>query len=224
MQNNTCVGVERPVVVLTATVDACKRFFVQQAAEAVFASDVAHERHEQHIVVHCQVTFFVDWCKFKLVRSHLIVTRLAGNAQFQGLDFQIAHKFCHALRNSPKIVVFHLLVFRTIVSHQRATGEQKVRASGIKTFVYQEIFLFPTQIGGNFLHIIIEISANFQSRLVHCCKRFFERSFIVQCFTCITDEHGRNHERIADDKHRTSRVPSCVAARFKGGTNTTVGE
>ena len=209
---------------LTTTIDACKRFFVQQAAEAVFASDIAHKRHEQHIVVHCQVTFFVDWCKFKLVRSHLVVACLAGDAQFQSLDFQIAHKFCHALRDSPKIVVFHLLVFRTIVSHQRASREQKVRASGIKTLVYQKIFLFPTQIGGNFLHIIIEISANLQSRLVHCRKRFFERSFIVQRFTSITDEHGRNHERIADDKHRTSRIPSCVAARFKGGTNTTVGK
>ena len=54
------VGAERPVAVFAATVDAGEGFLVEQAAEAVLASDFAHERDEQHVVIDRQVALFVD--------------------------------------------------------------------------------------------------------------------------------------------------------------------
>ena len=42
MQQYASIGAQAPVVVLTATVDACERLFVQQYAEAVLAGHLLH--------------------------------------------------------------------------------------------------------------------------------------------------------------------------------------
>ena len=78
------VGGERPVVVLARTVDAVEGLLVQQAAESVLASHLLHQRHEQHIVVNGQVGLLKYRCQLKLVRCHLVVAGLAGDAQLQG--------------------------------------------------------------------------------------------------------------------------------------------
>ena len=119
-------------------------------------------------------------------------------------------------------MVFHLLVFRTIVSEKCASGEQKVGARSIKTFVNKEILLFPTEIGRNFLHIVIEVSANFESCLVNCRKRFLQRCFIIQRFSCVTDENRGNHQGVTNDKHRACRIPSGIATRFECRTDSSI--
>ena len=107
-----------------AAVDAGEGFLVEQAAEAVLASDFAHERDEQHVVIDRQVALFVDGGEFKLVGGHFVVARLAGNAEPEGLYFEIAHEFGHALGDGTEIVVFHLLILGAVVPHEGASGEQ----------------------------------------------------------------------------------------------------
>ena len=63
---DAAVGAERPVAVFAATVDAGEGFLVEEATEAVLAGYFAHERDEQHVVIHGQVALFVDGGELKL--------------------------------------------------------------------------------------------------------------------------------------------------------------
>ena len=126
MQQHTRIGGKAPVVVLTRTVDACEGLLVQQHAEAMMAGDALHELHEQHIMVDGEVALLVDGCQLELVRCHLVVTRLHGNAQLEGLYLQVFHECLHALGDGTEVVVVHLLVLRRVVAHQRATRQHEV--------------------------------------------------------------------------------------------------
>ena len=103
MEQHTRVSGQRPVVVLARPVDTIKRLLVQQHAEAVPVGHFLHQTHEQHVVVDGQIALLVD-------RGHLVVARLTGDAQFEGLYFEIFHERLHALGNGAKVVVVHLLV------------------------------------------------------------------------------------------------------------------
>ena len=83
---------------------------MEQGAEAVLAGHLLHERHEQHVVVYGQVGLLEDGSQLKLVGSHLVVTGLTGDAQFEGADFQILHEGLYTVGDGAEIVVFHLLV------------------------------------------------------------------------------------------------------------------
>ncbi len=125
------VGRKAPVVVLTRTVDASEGLFVEEAAEAVLACNLAHERHDEHVVVYGQVALFENRRKLKLVGSNLVVARLAGDAEFESLDFEVAHEFLYAFGDSSEVVVVHLLVLSRVVAHEGATREQQVGACGV---------------------------------------------------------------------------------------------
>ena len=85
------------------------------------------------------------------------MARFARYAQFEGLYFEVFHKGLHAFRNSSEVVVVHLLVLGRVVSHQRSPSEHQVGTGKIEALVYQEVFLFPTQVAANFLHFGVEI-------------------------------------------------------------------
>ena len=57
-----------------------------------------------------KVGLLEDRSQLKLVGCHLVMTGLAGYAEFQSLDLEIAHKGCNALGDGTKVVVVHLLV------------------------------------------------------------------------------------------------------------------
>ena len=93
------IGGQRPVAVLARTVDAGKGFFMQQYSEMVFRRHFAHQIHQHQVVIDGQVGFFVNRRKFKLIGSHLVMTRFQRNAQFISFQFQVFHVFHHALGN-----------------------------------------------------------------------------------------------------------------------------
>ncbi len=221
-----CAGVGRkaPVVVLTRTIDACKGFLVKEAAETVLACNLSHKSHEKHVVVNGEVALLKDRSKFKLVGSYLVVTRLARNAKFKSLDFEIAHELLNTFGNCTEVVVVHLLILGRVVTHKRTAGEQEVGTSSVETFVYEEVLLFPTEVGGNAGYVLVEILANCSSGFVNGGKCLLERSLVVESLTRITYEDGRNHKRIAYDEHGRCGIPCGIAASLKGGTDTAIGE
>ena len=79
-------------------------------------------------MVDCQVALLVDRGQLKLIGRHLVVTRLTGDGQLQRLDLQILHESLYAIRNRAEVMIIHLLVFRTLMTHQCASGHQQVRA------------------------------------------------------------------------------------------------
>ena len=110
MEQHPRIGREAPVVVLSGTVDSCERLLVQECPESVLACHPFHERHEQHVMVHCQVRVLEDRGKLKLVGCHLVVPCLHRDSQHQGLYLQVAHEGCHTFRNAAEVMVIHLLV------------------------------------------------------------------------------------------------------------------
>ena len=148
----------------------------------------------------------------------------ARDTQFEGLDFEVLHKLRHAFGNGAEIVVVHLLIFGTVVSHQGAAGEEQVGACGIESFVDEEVFLFPTEVGLYLPHIVVEVLAHLKSGFIDGSERFFERGFVVERFTGVGDENGGNHQCVADEEDGTCRIPSRVAARLESGADAAVGE
>ena len=52
-----------------------------------------------------------------------------------------------------------------------ATNAHRLGAGRIETLVYEEVFLFPAEIGGNFLYVGIKIAAYLGSSLAHGVER-----------------------------------------------------
>ena len=95
---------------LAGTIDTVERFLVQQHPETMLAGYALHDGHQQHVVVYGQIGLLKDGSQLKLVGSHLVVTGLAGNTQFESLYLQFTHEGSHALGNGSEVVVVHLLV------------------------------------------------------------------------------------------------------------------
>ena len=219
VENSAAIRRQRPVAMLAATIDSGKGLLVEEAAEAVLASHLAHQAHDEHIVVNSQIALLEDGSQLKLVGGNLIVAGLAGNAEFECLNFEVAHELCDALRDGAEIVVVHLLILRRLVAHERTPREQEVRASGIQALIYEEILLLPTQIGTDACHRGIEIMANGSGSAIDGGEGFLQRSLIVEGFARVGDEDGGNHQRVANDEDGAGRVPSGIAASLEGGTN-----
>ena len=135
------------------------------------------------------------------------MTGLYGDAQFQSLKLQILHKGLYALRDSTEIVVIHLLVLSRIVPHQRTPRQQQIRACSIETFIYQKVFLFPSQVRGYFFDSRIKIMTNICCCYVDSMQSAQQRSLIVKRFTAITDKDCRNTKRIVYDKNGRGGIP-----------------
>ncbi len=111
VEQDACVCSERPVVVLSRTIDAVERLFVEQATETVLASHLLHQRHNKHIMVNSEVALFIDWCQLKLVWGYFVMACLTRDTQFESLYLKVFHEFSNTLWYSSKIMVIHLLVF-----------------------------------------------------------------------------------------------------------------
>ena len=224
MKQNTSISAEAPVVVLTRTVDACEWLLVKEHAETVLMGHTLHQTHQEHVMVNGKIALLEDRRQLKLVRSHLIMAGLTRNTEFESLYFQIFHECLHALRNSSEIVVVHLLVLRRVVSHQRTSGKHQVRAGRIETFIHEEIFLFPSQVGLHLLHLRIEVMTHFGSCLTQCMERAEQWSLIIEGLTCIRNKNGRDTERIIDDKDWRSWVPGRITSGLESVADSAIRE
>ena len=117
---------------------------MQEHAEPMVTGHALHERHEQHVMIDGEVTLLEDRSQLKLVGRYLIMTCLTGDGEFQGLDLQILHEGLHTVRDGTEVVVVHLLVLRTLMTHQRTTSHQQVRTGRVESLIHEEILLFPT--------------------------------------------------------------------------------
>ena len=70
---DTVVCCDRPVVMLSGAVHACKRLLMKQALEAVSACHHLQSLHDNLVVVYGHIGLCVDGSQLVLRRSHLIV-------------------------------------------------------------------------------------------------------------------------------------------------------
>ena len=175
-------------------------------------------------MVNGEVGLFEDRSEFKLVGGYLVVAGLTGDAQFEGLDLEVAHEGCHTLRDGAKVVVIHLLVFGRVVAHEGTACEQQVGAGCIEALIYEEVLLLPAEVALNLLHCGIEIVAYLCGSYVDGMQGALQRSLVVESFTTIGDEDGGDTQRIVDDKDGRCGIPGRVAAGLEGGADTARGE
>ena len=197
---------------------------MKQHAEAMLAGDALHQRHQHHVMVYGKVGLLKDGSQFKLVGGNLVVTGLARHAEFKGLNLQVTHESGNALWYGAEVVVVHLLVLGGVVSHQCAACQQQVGACGIKTFVNKEILLLPTKVARHFLHAGVEVMAYFCGCYVHGMEGSQQWCLVVERLTAVTNEYGRDAERVVDDEDRGCGVPCRIAAGFKCAADAARGE
>ena len=75
------VRAQRPVIMLTGAVHACKRLLVQQAGQAMAPRHLFHGFHHQLIVIYRNVGRLINWCQLMLCGSHFVMLGLGGNSQ-----------------------------------------------------------------------------------------------------------------------------------------------
>ncbi len=95
---------------------------------------------------------------------------MCRDSQLVAFDFQVEHKRLHTRRYCPEIVVFKLLVFSTLMTHEGTAGHNKVGTRRIQSLIDQEILLFPSKIRQYMTHIFIEIACHIGSGLVNRIK------------------------------------------------------
>ena len=175
-------------------------------------------------MVNSEVTLFVDWSQLKLVWCYLIVARLTRDAKFQSLYLKVFHKFRNTLWYGTEIVVIHLLVFCRRMSHQGASCEQQIGTGRVEAFVDEEVFLFPTEVGDDFLYLRIEILCYCCCSLVDGLQALQQWCLIVKSLTSIRDEDCWNHQGIAHYEDWRGWVPCRIPACLKGRADATRGE
>src|SRR5690606_1057544 len=139
----TCVGGQTPVVVLTASVYTLVWFLMEQHSEVVSYGHLFHHIHDQLVVIHCNINFFIYRSTLKLSGRHLMVTGTPRKAQQVCLEFKIMHESKNTLRNGTPVMIFKLLAFGRGVTKKCAAVLLQFVADVIPGSINEKIFLFP---------------------------------------------------------------------------------
>ena len=171
-----------------------------------------------------EVHLLIDRSQLELIGCHLVMACLDGNAELQRLALQVLHKLDYAVGNCAEIVVLQLLVFGTLVTHQRTTRQHQVGTGSPQTLIDQEVLLLPAQICRNVLNLGVEVVADIECRLTNGRDRAQQRQLVVECLARISDENGWDTECCINNKRRRRSVPGRVTARLEGVADTAIGE
>ena len=104
--------------------------------------------------------------------------------------------------------------------HERATRSDEVGASRIQIVIHKEIFLLPTEVDLNLLHVRIEELAYRYSCLADSFECLLERCLVIESLTGIGDEDGGDAEAVVKDEYRRRGIPGSISTSLKSGTNT----
>src|SRR5512133_3282662 len=101
------------------------------------------------------------------------------------------------------------------MTHKGAFSKHYIRTCIIQGIIYKEIFLLTSECGNNLVYIFIKILAN-----LYCCpvkfrKSFEKRCFIIESFTGIRYEYGRDTKCSTNDEYRRRDIPCSVAPCFE---------
>ena len=138
------IGSQRPVIVLTGTIDPGKRLLMKQTLQAMKISHLLQRLHNQLIVIHSHITLRINGSQFMLTRSHLIVLGLGRHAQLPQLLIYILHEIRNPLADNTEIMIIQLLSFRRHGAKQSPTGKNQILSLQILLPIHQEILLLHT--------------------------------------------------------------------------------
>ena len=164
-----------------------------------------------------------------LCRCNLVMLCLCRHTQLPKLYIQFVHEAGNSFLNTAEIMVVHLLPLRRSRTKKSTPCKNQVFSFLIKIFVNQEIFLLCAAADRYLFRSLVAE----QTHNTHCLSadRFTgtqQRCFFIQCFACVGIERRRDIQgnpcRILTQKCRRGTVPSRIAARLEGRTQTAGGE
>ena len=80
-----CVGGHRPVIMLSGTVNACKRFFMKKTNHTMTRRYLLHDLHGQLVMVSCNIGSSINRSKLMLGRRYFVVLCFRQHAQLPQL-------------------------------------------------------------------------------------------------------------------------------------------
>ena len=116
---------DRPVIVLTGTVDTREWLFVQQGRHAVLRGDFFDNLHDHQVLVDLVDDVAKHRRKLVLVRRDFSVTRLQRNTNFVAFGLDLLHGFesTSRARDRGHVMVRQFLASRGVFAHNRSPGE-----------------------------------------------------------------------------------------------------
>ena len=219
------VGLDRPVVVLSGTVDSLEGLFMKQAGKTVAVRHLLHHLHGQLVVVRCHVRSLIDRRQFVLCRRDLVVLGLRRNSQLPELHIQVVHEGGDLRLQDSEIMVLHLLALRRVCPEECSAAEQKILSLKEKLLVDQEVLLLGADGRGDPGHILLAYQLQKLHRL--CAQRLHgaeQRRLLIQCLSAVRQESCGNVQRTVLDERGRGRIPRGVPAGLKGGAQTAGGE
>ena len=135
------VCAQRPVIVLSGAVHACKGLFVQQARQTVPRRHHLHDLHRQLVVVRGDVPLGEDRGKLVLCGGGFVVLRFGEDPELPELLVQILHKGRNTRLNHAEVVILQLLTLGRLRAEQRPSRVFQILALIKELLVDQEIFL-----------------------------------------------------------------------------------
>ena len=153
-------GRQRPVVVLSASVEPGKGFFPKQDPESMLDRDLLHQVHDQQIMVDCYVGFLEHRGALVLPRGDLVVTGQDGDPKLEGFQLELLHEILNTYWNGTEVVIVHLLPLGRLATEDGPAAEQQIGSGIEKALVHQEILLLPAQRGVHMGDRLVEIPAD----------------------------------------------------------------
>ena len=111
-QIDPVIGSQRPVIMLSGTIHACKWFLMEKTAHPLTACHFLQDTHHDLIMICRNIYRRINRCKLMLCRGNFIMLCLSRNAQLPAFFIYFFHIGRYSLADGSQIMVIHLLAFR----------------------------------------------------------------------------------------------------------------
>ena len=182
---------QRPVIMLTGTIDACKWLLMKQAAHTMTACHFFKDTHHHLIVVSRNIGRSIDRSKLVLSRSHFIMLGFCCDSKLPALFIDFFHICGNSLTDSSQIMIVHFLALWRHRAEQSSAGVGQILSLKPLFFIYKKIFLLCSYRRSYFFGCgISKKTDQSQSLFVYCLHGAEKRSFLIQRLSGIGTESG----------------------------------
>ena len=220
-QVDSVIGGQRPVVMLSGSVDALKRLLVQKTFQTMFSGNPFQRLHHKVVVVRRYVSLGINDGKFMLSRRYLVMFCFCCHAHFPELNIDVLHERSDSGLNDSEIMIIHLLPLRRHGSEQSAAGIDQIFSLQVFFLIDNEILLLcsdgRSHLFGGCIAEQFQQTERFPVDHFHGSK---QRRLLIQSFSGIGTECCRNAKSgstcILTDKGRRSAVPRRISPCLEG--------
>ena len=209
---------------LAGTVDALEGLFMLQANQAMMGCIEAHLFHREQVFVDCAVRVGEQRSKLVLCRGNLVVLGFCRNAQRPQVVIDFLHEFVDGRSDGAEVMLLKLLALKRSSAEQGAARHDKVLTLHVILLGNQEVLLLCTNGGNHAMAIFAKELQDALSLFVNSAHGTEKRGFLVECFTGVGAECGRDAQHFILDECKAGRIPCGVAASLERGAQTARGE